>query len=117
MSAFEYNFPNHINGDTFNGIQFEVKVNNTAINLTGATIAMQLRESIVGVNPIDFSTTNSKITIVDAVNGKFKINKQIVQAPICKTYLYDIQITLQNSDNYTYIKGSWNIVADITHNG
>jgi hypothetical protein len=113
--AYEYNFPDHIKGDTFNGVQFEVLVNTIALNLTGASIKMQMRYTPTSVSVKEFNTT-SGITITDATAGKFKINKQIIDIAF-KKYFYDIEITLQTGEVYTYIKGTWNILADITHLG
>ena len=35
----------HIKGDTFDQVAFQLKINESAVNLTGATIRMQLRKS------------------------------------------------------------------------
>ena len=42
----------HTKGDTFNEVAFEVKKNSTAIDLTGATIKMQLRKEYSDVSAV-----------------------------------------------------------------
>ena len=62
------------------------------------------------------STANNGIVIVNATGGIFKIAKQVISVPAA-IYVYDIQITLQGGDVYTYIKGHWTITQDVTING
>lgn len=108
-----YNFPDHIKGDTFSGVQFEVLVNAVALDLTDADITMQIRENYSSANKIEYSTANAKLEITDAVAGKFTFKEQIVDvAP--KKYVYDIQILLPNGKKHTYIKGVWVITCDVT---
>jgi hypothetical protein len=108
-----YNFPDHINGDTFKGVQFEVLINSVPLNLTGAIIKMQLRLSPSGINFYEFSTVNSKIEIFDAAAGKFRLKKQLIEVE-AKKYVYDIEITLPTNEVYTYISGSWTILESVT---
>ena len=108
-----YNFPDHIKGDTFSGVQFEVLVNAIALDLTDADITMQIRENYSTANKIEFSTDNGKLEITDAVAGKFTFKEQIIDvAP--KKYVYNIQILLPNGKKHTYIKGVWVIYCDVT---
>lgn len=114
MAQQTYNIPDHVKGDTFEGVQFNVTVNGSALNLTGATIKMQLKPN---ANPGTTATltldTTDGITITDAVNGQFEIDQQVIDiAADC--YYYDIQITLSGGSVKTYIKGNWNITQDIT---
>lgn len=114
MNQQIYNFPDHIKGDTFEGLNFTINVNGNPLDLTGAEIAMQLRNSNSQNSIADFNTTNFKIIITDAVAGKFRLIKQIINI-LARTYNYDIEITMQNGDVFTYIKGTWTITQDITH--
>lgn len=112
MSVQTYNFPTHTNNDTFNGIEFEVLLNAVAVDLTGATVKMQLKDAS-GKPVSEFSTTNSKLEITDAVAGKFAFKKQIIAVSPMR-YKYDIQITFLNGDRKTWIKGEWTISKDVT---
>jgi hypothetical protein len=107
------NFQN-IKGDTFEAVNFEVKINGDAIDLTGAIIKMQLRKECGGVIGLTLtSIEDTGITIYDAVNGKFKINKQIIDIP-SYNYYYDIEIHFADNTVKTWVKGMFNILCDIT---
>lgn len=109
------NFKDHVKGDTFKGRSFEVLYNTVPLDLTSASIEMELKKNnkpdTVAVKT--FSTADNSILITDATAGKFQIVKQIVDIPAF-TYVYDIQIILQNLEVYTYISGTWTILQDIT---
>lgn len=108
-----YNFPDHTNGDTFKGVEFEILVNSSPLDLTGSNITMQIRESYSSPSKIEFTTINSELEITDATNGKFKFKEQIVKV-VPRKYVYDIQIVLSNGNKFTYIKGYWIIHPDVT---
>lgn len=105
----------HTKGDTFNEVAFEVKKNGTAINLTGATIRMQLRKEYEDVNPVLSLTSvaNAGITITNATSGHFKINAQIINIEVFN-YVYDIQFTLSSGEVKTYVKGAFNVTPEVT---
>jgi hypothetical protein len=105
----------HIKGDTFDQVAFELKINNVAVNLTGAVIRMQLRKNANESTPALSLTSASSagITITNAALGQFKINKQIIDIPVFD-YLYDIQFTFSGGDVKTYIKGNFDITSEIT---
>lgn len=108
----------HYKGDTFPEQLFqmeeEIDAVTTPIDLTGAVINMQLRVK-AGENVFLNLTSvgDAGITITDSVNGEFKINEQIINIDARK-YLYDLQITLANEKVFTYIKGVFEIINDIT---
>lgn len=113
MAAQIYNFPEHTNNDTFNGVQFEVLINAVAADLTDADIKMQLRDSACKLID-EYSVENLKLELTDPTNGIFTFKKQIISlAP--QKYSYDIEITFANGDVKTWIKGEWKIIKDITH--
>lgn len=105
----------HTKGDTFNEVAFEVKKNGTAINLTGATIKMQLRKQYSDVSAVLSLTSvgSAGITITNATNGHFKINAQIIDIEVFN-YVYDIQITLSSGEVKTYVKGGFNVTPEVT---
>ena len=97
-----YNFPNHIKGDTFDGVLFTVLVNDVALDLTDAAVDMDLRLTpTTTIVAKTFSTDNGGITIqTPKTDGKFLINAQIVNIDAAD-YYYDIEITLSNGmENY-----------------
>ena len=105
----------HTKGDTFNEVAFEVKKNGTAINLTGATIRMQLRKNYSDTAAIlSFTSVGSAgITITTAASGLFKINAQIIDIEVYN-YVYDIQFTLASGEVKTYVKGGFNVTPEVT---
>lgn len=105
----------HTKGDTFNEVAFEVKKNGTAINLTGATIRMQLRKEYSDVSAVlSFTSVGSAgITITTAASGLFKINAQIIDIEVYN-YVYDIQFTLASGEVKTYVKGGFNVTPEVT---
>ena len=104
----------HIQGDTFEAVNFEVKKNNTAVNLTGAVIKMQLKKECGGVPILSFtSVANAGLTITSAANGLFKINKQIINIPEYN-YSYDIEIIFADGTVKTWVEGNFVVKCDIT---
>jgi hypothetical protein len=106
---------NHIKGDTFDEVAFQLKINNVAVSLTGATIRMQLRKCFTDTfAALSFTTVSSAgLTITNAAEGRFKINTQIIDIEVYN-YLYDIQITLASGVVKTYVQGSFNILNEVT---
>jgi hypothetical protein len=113
MSTARYNFKDHVTGDTFAGVQFEVLVDNTPLDLTDADIFMHVKDSPVAKTKTVFSTDNGKLEINDAAAGKFKFKKQVIDL-FPKEYVYDIEIHLSDGGIYTYIEGTWLIKRGIT---
>lgn len=105
----------HTKGDTFNQVAFEVTKNATALDLTGATIKMQLRKQYSDVSPALALTSvaSAGITITNAASGQFKINEQIIDIEVYN-YVYDIQFTLASGEVKTYVKGGFNVTPEVT---
>lgn len=106
----------HKKGDTFEEVPFQVKINNIVVNLTGATIKMQLRKTYEDTEAALSLTSagSAGITLSNAANGEFKINKQIIDIPVYN-YLYDIQITFSDGTvKSSWIYGSFNITNEVT---
>ena len=104
----------YIKGDTCEQLNFEVKVNDVAVDLTDAVIRMQLRKEYGGVVGLSLtSVANAGITITDAESGLFKINKQIIDAP-AYNYIYDIEIHFGDGDVKTWVSGNFLIKNDVT---
>lgn len=117
MAAGAYDFPDHIKGDTFDGVGFTITVNGVALNLTGVGIRMQLRKGEKGSVVKEFTNAvGGGITVTNALAGKFEIDSQIIDISAA-TYNHDIQFTLLSGEVRTYIAGTWTIIQDITHDG
>jgi len=106
-----YNFPDHVSGDTFNGIEFQVNVNGEPKDLTGFTIKMEVKKSQVSGAALTLSTEED-INVTDGPAGRFNIIPQVITLKP-GTYFYDIEFS---KDGYvkTWISGQWSIINDIT---
>ena len=105
----------HIKGDTFDEVPFGIKVNNVALDLTGATIKMQLKKpNDLSVAALSLTSVGAAgITITNAAGGLFKINEQIIDIEVFN-YAYDLQITLASGNRKTRISGTFSITQEIT---
>ncbi len=105
----------HIKGDTFDEVAFQLKINEEVVDLTGATIKMQLRKNYSDTSAALSLTSVSSagITITNAAEGRFKINTQIIDIEVYN-YVYDIQITLSSGVIKTYVQGGFNITNEVT---
>ena len=112
--ATTYNFPDHIKGDTMQAVNFTVTVNSSALDLTGATIKMDLRTSNGNLRKRFSSVDDDGISITNAAGGVFSVLEQIIDVP-AMTYNYDIEITLSDDTVNTYISGTWTILQDQTY--
>jgi hypothetical protein len=114
--ATTYDFPDHIKGDTMEAVTFTITVNAVALNLTGASARMDVRESLKGKQLVRYtSAVSGGLTIVaPATDGKLRFDEAIIDLPV-GTHNYDIEITLADASVKTYISGTWTIVQDITY--
>jgi hypothetical protein len=104
----------HIKGDTFDEVAFSIKINNVDLDLTGATIKMQLKKTSDSSSSLSFtSVASAGITITNPSGGLFKINEQIIDIEVFN-YAYDIQLTLSSGVVKTYVSGTFNITKEIT---
>jgi hypothetical protein len=104
-----YDFPNHVNGDTFDGVKFAITVNGSPLDLTGASVEMNMYVAD-GERPVIFSTNNGKLTITDPpTSGLLEFNRQVVSVPTLATYFYQMVYTLRDGTVKTYLEGNWTI--------
>jgi hypothetical protein len=104
----------HKKGDTFEAVNFQMLVNTVPLNLTGATLRMQLRKEYGGVVFLSLTSVASVgITITTPASGLFKINKQIINLDSAN-YIYDIELIKADGTIKTYISGNFYITNDVT---
>jgi hypothetical protein len=105
----------HIKADTFDQVNFELKVNDVVKNLTGAVIRMQLRKTADDATPALSLTSvgGAGITITSPTTGLFRINAQIIDIPVFD-YEYDIEIRFADNTVKTYVQGIFSITQEIT---
>ena len=106
----KYNFPNHIDYDAFNGVQFELKNGVNPIVLTGVSILCEFRKKQEnGSVSLSLSVGNG-ITIDDAINGIFSLDTVNSLNLTKGIHYYTIKFTFANGVVKTYIKGEMTVV-------
>jgi hypothetical protein len=111
-----YNFPKHISGDTWDGINIiSLKTNESAINLLDSIINIQVRSNANLASPIvfEFSTLDNSIIILSPSQGLINIPPQTIDIP-AGYYKYDLQIIFSSGIKKTYLTGNWEILPNIT---
>lgn len=105
-----------ISGDTWSGATVGVKVNNVALDLTSASIEMQIRKTRLDTPILTLkSSVSGEITIsATPTDGKFIIEPTVITGEP-GGYFYDVEITLQDSSVKTYLSGVVTIIGEITH--
>jgi hypothetical protein len=106
----------HYRGDTFPGRAVNISLSGSPIDLTGASIKMQIKSKDSDVEAkLEASTDNGLIVITDAANGSFKFLEDTIIDLVPKEYRYDVQITLSNGKVLTPIKNTtFTIEGDVT---
>lgn len=112
MIPQSYNLPDAYRGDTMPEVSFQVAENSVYVDLTGSTITMQLRNG--GKVAKEFSSTLGNISIVSAASGQFKILPVTLDIP-AGIYDYDIEVFLATGYKNTYVKGTLNVIQDVTY--
>ena len=112
--ASTYNIPSIIKGDTFKDLQFTLSINDVAEDLTNYSIACKFRKSSKTGLVAKAVDTTSGITLVDAVNGVFKIDAFTCDF-VAGTYYYDIEFTDGSGVINTYIQGQMKVEQDVTY--
>jgi len=98
-----YNFDPALKGNTYDAVIFTLP-SETDMDLTGASIYMQLRKSFIDVVVCEYSTVNGKLAIISPY--VFSFLDQIVNLEV-GTYQYDILIIFADGRRETYIGGQW----------
>ena len=99
-----YNFPDSERNDTLNEVEFQLKINTLAINLTGSSILATFMLNL----EVRTMTIGSGLSFTDAAQGKFKVNEQIIDWKKGR-WAYEIQFTFTDGRKKTYLKGFLNI--------
>ncbi len=96
-----YNFPTHVSGDTFLGVDFQLVINGVEKSLSGAKIIMR-----VGVK--EFSSGRGEIAIINEAQGRFRFIEQVINLrPM--TYRYKMVFIFPGGRRKSYLTGIWTI--------
>jgi hypothetical protein len=105
-----------IKNDTFESVEFEYNDNvGNPMDLTGVTVKVQFRNSSKKGHVVKSIDTTSGITMTDAVNGKFEIDKFTPVDFEVGNYYYDVETTFTNGDIKTYVGGTFKVIQDVTN--
>ena len=104
-----------IKNDTFESVEFTIQDGGgSPIDLTGVSIRIQFRfRKKTGAIVKDMSL-GSGITLTDATNGIFTIDKFTPVDYEVDTYFYDAEITFTSGDIHTYVQGTFKVIQDTT---
>ena len=111
-----YNFKEHIKGDTFLPVEFQIKDGGSPKNLTDYRIRMHLRRSSTQTSPLVFAfdTDDGTIDIFDAADGKFRLTERVIDIPAFD-YRYDIEFTSPAGVVRTWIRGVFPVKPEVTY--
>ncbi len=110
-------------GDTIgspnsNGIKFTVTQNTVVMDLTGASIQIDIKKTKKSATiKMQFLSGGADIDTSDLVNGVFILHKTAAQTDAIaafKEYFYDIEITLASGDIFTFVEGLWSHTQDVS---
>ena len=99
------------------GFQWKIQSTDLPMDLTDCQIKMQIKESACSeVALIELTTTNGKIVIESAIDGKWTI--EILSADTATLspirYVYDMDITFPSGDVFTVCRGIIKVIEDVT---
>lgn len=101
-------------GDTWAGITVEFLIDSDPVDLSGATIKMQLRKSYCdSVIALEFLTEDSTIVIDNPLTGTFSVEPRIIDIA-AKQYVYDLEVTLASGRVVTIVQGKFTILPTVT---
>jgi hypothetical protein len=101
-------------GDTWSGLTVEFLIADSPVDLTGATIKMQLRKTYCDTAIAhEFSTENGSIVVDAPATGIFAVEPTIMNISP-KQYVYDIEVTLSSGRVITIVSGNFLITPTVT---
>jgi hypothetical protein len=98
-------------GDTWPGFTVEYKENDVAVNLTGATVRMTLKNH---KHSIALSSETGGFTITQPTLGKFRCNPINRMDYPCGLYVGDLEVTLNTLKRTTLIEVELYLKDDTT---
>jgi hypothetical protein len=105
----------HTSGDTWRGLAMTVTLNGTPLDLTGATVLMQMRKLAASVDVAyewKSDGTGPQIQITDAAAGKVTIMKRTITG--FGSLMFDIQVTTSDGVVRTVASGTLPITQDVS---
>jgi len=101
-------------GATWNGLTIEFKIDDVAVDLTNASVYMQIKkEECDEIFVQEFSTVNGTINIDNPLTGHFSIEPTIFTI-VPKVYYYDIRVEQANGRVDYIVGGTFTIISNVT---
>jgi hypothetical protein len=105
-------------GSTYRkGFQWKIQSTNAPMNLVGCSIKMQVKACRGDTAVLlECSTSNGKILLTDAINGKWQItlSPSDTAALTFTKAVYDLDITFPSTDVFTPIEGVISCTSQVT---
>lgn len=109
-----YNF-RHRSGDTWGGMGITV-VNGTApVDLTDATVKMQVRKQRADDPILSLDSDGHGISITDSTAGELTISPTIISSTEFGEYKYEVEFTLSDGSVKTWLSGLLTLQEDIVY--
>lgn len=106
-----YNIRARLAGDTWPGLSFTITVNEVPVDFTGCTVDMAFkRRSRLGKLEWLLSSETGAITVDDNI---ITVTPRLLTLKP-DSYVYDLQVTFSDGTVRTYVKGSFQVLSDIT---
>lgn len=103
----------HTSGDTWRGLSLSLSINGSPMDLTDASIKMQMRKAPAAATvEYSWSTTDGGITIDNPLAGTFTVNKKVIAG--AGDLHFDIQVTDSLGDVRTMVRGTLPVTQDVT---
>lgn len=105
----------HTSGDTWRGLAMTITLNGTPLNLTGATVLMQMRKLAASADKLyewKSDGTDPQIEITDAIAGKVTVKKRTIVG--FGSLVFDIQVTTADGVVRTVASGTLPITQDVS---
>ncbi|QJE95971.1 hypothetical protein [Luteolibacter luteus] len=100
-------------GATWQGRQHQAKLNGVPIDITGATILMQLRSSVTSGVTAEWSTADGTIVPTVPGDGWFQILGRDVTWP-AGSYVHDVLVVLASGRKIQFPTGEWTINPNVS---
>jgi hypothetical protein len=100
-----------IKGDTWGGFNATITLNNNPIDLTGATVRLWLYHNTGTITKLE---SGAGITVLNAVNGTFKIDSINRLNWKAGRHTGDLELTYSDGSRKTYIQVNINVTDDFT---
>lgn len=106
----------HYRGETFLGATINFSLSGTPVDLTGASIKLQIKaDESDATAKYEASTDDGKIVISDPANGQFICMANEIIDIVPREYRYDIKVTLASGRvMYPIQNDTFTVTANVT---